>query len=125
MPSLDSDHELDGHAADVIQAGKLTEISLHFPSDLPASIRCTIWPIVTELESDLHLTCMHSALSDVRHQLHLCLCLNRFKVKNVKGQRPNTCARVTQTAVDANIQATADCYIRHCEASLSLVGAGD
>ncbi|KAI0028232.1 hypothetical protein K488DRAFT_59094, partial [Vararia minispora EC-137] len=82
-------------------------------------------PIVSELESDLRLTCMHSALSDIRHQLRLRSCLNRFKVKNVKGQRPNTRARVMQMAVDANVQAATNRYIRHREAYLSLVGAGD
>ncbi|KZV65957.1 hypothetical protein PENSPDRAFT_563397, partial [Peniophora sp. CONT] len=68
---------------------------------------------------------MEDELEDLLHQLRLRGCLNRFKLKNITGQRANTRARTAQDAVDANVKTAAHAYRRHRAAYMALVGPDD
>lgn len=73
----------------------------------------------------LHWACMDDELDNLMHQSRLRGCLNRFKIRNISGQRGNTRARTAQDAVDANVKAAAAAYRRHRSAYFALVGPGD
>lgn len=72
----------------------------------------------------LDWACMDDELENLMHQLKLRGCLNRFKIRNIKGQRANS-ARTAQDAVDANVQEAASAYRRHRSAYFALVGPGN
>ena len=68
---------------------------------------------------------MSDELDNLRHQLRLRGCLNRFKLANITGQNNNTRAREAQDDVDGYVKRAARAYRRHREAYLVLVGKGE
>ncbi|KAI0060333.1 hypothetical protein BV25DRAFT_1783282, partial [Artomyces pyxidatus] len=100
-------------------------IKLYFPSDFPTDERHEFCePTLSTMESKLRYAAMSEALDDLRHQLRFRTYMNNWKIKNVKGQRPNTRARGTQTSIEVCIKRAVETYRLHRKAYFSLVGDG-
>ncbi|KAL6302867.1 hypothetical protein BKA93DRAFT_818322 [Sparassis latifolia] len=93
-------------------------IELTMPSSLPADLRARICvPGLAEMEDELWFAEATEALDDVRRQLRTRTVYNHSKIKNVKGQRLNTCTRAVQSGVDGCIHA-ATLHYRHSRSAL-------
>lgn len=101
-------------------------VFLHMPSGLSPAERATSCSnSLCEIEAELRYAHASDALDDLRHHLRLRTFTNKFKVKNVTGQRPNTRARTLQKQIDTKVRAGAAKYRRSRLAYLNLVGPGD
>lgn len=104
------------------------------PEDVPLLLPSSIGPDVRErtcsaalfdIESQLRLAQTSDALEDLRYNLRLRSFTNRFKIKNITGQRPNTQARDIQKQIDDKVRVAAAKYGRARQAYLNLAGPGD
>ncbi|VDB86126.1 unnamed protein product [Peniophora sp. CBMAI 1063] len=100
-------------------------VKLYMPSAPPGGDESMVPPAARIMEAKLRWASMADELDNLRHQLRLKGCLNKFKLANVTGQRGNTRARAAQDAVDARVRRAADAYRRHRAAYVSLIGEGD
>lgn len=104
------------------QRGVALAVKLNLPSDTPHGIIPS--PDLASLEADLRWAAMTGSLDDLRNQLRLRGCLNKFKLANITGQRKNTRARTAQDTIDANVKRLAKAYTRHRDAYEALKGPG-
>lgn len=65
------------------------------------------------------------ALEELRRHLRTRTCTNRFKIKNVTGQRANTRARTLQNGIDKRVKVSAAKYRCARDAHFGLVGPGE
>ncbi|KAI0038809.1 hypothetical protein FA95DRAFT_1505012 [Auriscalpium vulgare] len=100
-------------------------IKLYLPSDFTAAQREELClPALIATEAKLRHAGMSDALEDVRHQLRFRTYVNTWKVKNVRGQRPNTRARDMQARIEDSVKRAAETYRRHRAAYQGLSGNG-
>ncbi|VDC07778.1 unnamed protein product [Peniophora sp. CBMAI 1063] len=99
-------------------------VNLYMPSGPPDGDQALVSAAARAVEAKLRWASMVDELDNLRHQLRLKGCLNKFKIANITGQRANTRARTAQAAVDANVQRDADAYRRHRSAYLAIMGRG-
>lgn len=64
------------------------------------------------------------SLKDLRGLLRTRTYVNRFKIKNITGQKDNTRARDKQSTIDASVKSSELCYRRARSAVLVLRGTG-
>ncbi|KAI0055821.1 hypothetical protein BV25DRAFT_1921506 [Artomyces pyxidatus] len=101
-------------------------IKLHLPSDLTIEERGEFCNAeLVEVECRLRKAAMGEALDDVRHQLRFRTYMNKWKIRNVKGQRPNTRARATQARIEDSVKRAVETYRLNRKAYYSLLGEGD
>ncbi|KAI0038301.1 hypothetical protein FA95DRAFT_1505875 [Auriscalpium vulgare] len=101
-------------------------IKLYLPSDFTAAQRDELCsPTIVSMESKLRYAGMCDALEDVRHQLRFRTYVNTWKIKNVRGQRPNTRARDMQARIEDSVKRAAEAYRKHRAAYQGLSGDGD
>jgi len=101
-------------------------LTLFMPSDVDGSIchRVCVDGLIN-IETRIRRADASDALEELRRQLRTCTFLNRWKVNNVTGQRPNTRARGLQHANDLRVHAAKMRYRRSRECLLALLGSGD
>ncbi|VDB85046.1 unnamed protein product [Peniophora sp. CBMAI 1063] len=99
-------------------------VKLYMPSDPPEKDVSLSSTEARAMEARLRWTSMVDELDNLRHQLRLKGCLNKFKLSNITGQRNNTRAREAQDSVDVNVKKAANAYRRHRLAYMALVGTG-
>ncbi|KAI0061558.1 hypothetical protein BV25DRAFT_1916905 [Artomyces pyxidatus] len=98
---------------------------LYLPSDFNADEKeefCT--PALIDMESKLRYAAMGETLDEVRHQLRFRTYMNKWKIRNVKGQRPNTRARAAQAKIEDGVKRAVEAYRLHRKLYHSLVGDG-
>lgn len=102
------------------------EISLHLPSSVAVVSRDRIaLPQLFEAEAELRYAQAWDALDELRRHLRTRTCTNRFKIKNITGQRANTRARTMQKGIDDRVKLAAAKYRHAREAYLALKGPGE
>lgn len=101
-------------------------VYLHLPSSIPQAERVSVAPhAVYEAEAEIRFCQATDALDELRRHLRTRTCTQRFKLKNITGQRASTRARTLQKGIDARVKLAAAKYRCAREAYLSLVGPGD
>jgi len=98
---------------------------LFMPSELSTATRrrvCT--PDLGDIEDRLHFAEAHEALDQLRHHLRNRTFTNKFKVKNVTGQKHNTRAREVQHRIDDKVKTSQVQYCRVRAALMNLRGPG-
>lgn len=80
---------------------------------------------IAEVENRLRYAEAFESLEELRRQLRCRTYMNRFKVKNVTGQKDNTRARDKQSTIDAAVKTAELRYNRARKAVLALRGPGD
>ncbi|VDC00600.1 unnamed protein product [Peniophora sp. CBMAI 1063] len=121
MPAVYAALTLDERDPDCQEA--LT-VKLYLPSDSSDQDSSLGTAVARTMEAKLRWAGMADELHNLRHQLRLKGCINKFKLANITGQRDNTRAREAQDGVYDNIQKAANAYRRHRKAYLTLVGPG-
>lgn len=102
------------------------EVPLFMPSSIDVQSRTTTCSAsVFDIETQLRLAQTSDSLEDLRYHLRLRNYTNRFKIKNVTGQRPNTQARNLQKHIDDKVRASAIKYRGARAAYLKLKGPGE
>lgn len=102
------------------------EVPLFMPSSIASASRATTCSdSLFDIETQLRLAQTSDSLEDLRYHLRLRNYTNRFKIKNITGQRPNTQARDLQKQIDDKVRASAIKYRRARAAYLNLKGLGD
>ncbi|KAI0055067.1 hypothetical protein BV25DRAFT_1768888, partial [Artomyces pyxidatus] len=81
-------------------------------------------PDLVDMESRLRKAAMGDALDNVRHQLRFRTYMNKWKIRNVKGQRPNTRARATQAKIEDAVKQAVETYRLNRKAYGALVPEG-
>ncbi|KAI0056878.1 hypothetical protein BV25DRAFT_1920621 [Artomyces pyxidatus] len=117
---MDSDESASGH-----ETQRPEHIKLYLPSDFPTADRhehCE--PSMSAMEAKLRHAAMAQALNDLRYQLRFRTYMNKWKIKNIKGQRPNTRARSAQANIEGSVKRAAETYRLNYKAYKSLVGDG-
>ncbi|VDC02631.1 unnamed protein product [Peniophora sp. CBMAI 1063] len=104
--------------------GAALTVNLYLPSTPPEKDESLTSPAARMMEAEVRWASMADELDNLRDQLRLKGCLNRFKIANITGQRGNTRAREAQDAVYENVQRAANAYRRHHDAYFKLVGPG-
>ncbi|VDB95702.1 unnamed protein product [Peniophora sp. CBMAI 1063] len=99
-------------------------VNLYLPSNFANQDETTVPAAVRSLEIQLRWAAMADELDNLRQQLRLKGCLNKFKLAQITGQHNNTRARETQDIVLDNVEKAAKAYRRHREAYLALMGKG-
>lgn len=100
-------------------------VPLFLPSVIPASHQNTVCPSsLIELESELRYAQLCDSLEDLRAQLRLRGFTNKYKIKNVTGQRVNTSTQTLLNQISDKIRANADRYRRAWTAYESINGPG-
>lgn len=117
---LDPNESGTGHTTNRPELIKLYLPSHFSPDDRPG--HCD--PMLVTKEARLRLGALSEALDDVRHQLRFRTYMNKWKIKNVKGQRPNTRARSVQDRIEGSVKRAAETYRLHYKAYFQLVGEG-
>ncbi|KAF7968492.1 hypothetical protein HWV62_30451 [Athelia sp. TMB] len=100
-------------------------VRLFMPSELGDQSRArACFAGVADVECRIREASLSDTLEQLRRHLRARSHVNRWKVQNVKGQRPNTRARAVQHRVDVKVHAAKMRY-RHCRrAYLALAGPG-
>lgn len=126
MPSLAA--HLDAGALEISQTDWETceQLSLFLPSSLPLTTRSQVCSEnLISTETDLRLAHLSEALDSLRLHLRTRVFANKFKIKNVTGQRSNTRSRQWQKTIDKKVLASKRRY-RFARAALyNLRGSGD
>jgi hypothetical protein len=129
MPGLDP--QLLGHLLRSASHNPLSPVHvedsiLFMPSDLPDDLRrqhCA--PGLASVEDRLRYAEAYQSLDHLRHHLRNRTFTNKFKVKNVTGQKNNTRSRESQHRIDDKVKASQLQYCRARQAVLVLRGPGD
>lgn len=122
MPGLVVNEENAIQATDNIP---LDQIPLHLPFSVPLADRAqTCSPSLFVVEADLRYGQASDALEELRRHLRTRTNTNRFKIKNVTGQRANTRARTLQNSIDKRVKISAAKYRWARDAYIALVGLG-
>lgn len=127
MPGLDV--QALAHASRSSASNKSVHIEdgkLFMPSELSESQRrlyCTAE--LSSIEQSLRYAEASDSLNNLRRQLRTRTFTNRFKRKNVTGQKNNTRSREKQGAIDDGIKASQLQYGRARQALLALRGPGE
>jgi hypothetical protein len=98
---------------------------LFMPSELSTITRrrvCT--PGLGDIEDRLRFAEAHDALDQLRHHLRNRTFTNKFKIKNVTGQKRNTRAREVQHRIDDRVKTSQAQYSRARTALKNLRGPG-
>ncbi|KAJ7507619.1 hypothetical protein B0H11DRAFT_1902704 [Mycena galericulata] len=105
---------------------EVESVKLYLPSALSSerARENACAPRVAGIEARLRLVEATDALEELRRGLRMRTVTNRFKVKNVTGQRGNTRAQGIQHQVDVRIHAAKLRYRYSREAYARLVGSG-
>jgi hypothetical protein len=96
------------------------------PSDLPDAQRhqyCA--PGLAAVEDRLRYAEAYESLDHLRHHLRTRTFANKFKIKNVTGQKNNTRSRETQNHIDDKVKSSQLQYCRARNALLVLRGPGE
>lgn len=102
------------------------EAPLFLPSSTTLRSRTTTCAAsLYDIETEIRLAQTNDALEELRYHLRLRNYTNKFKIKNVTGQRPNTQARDIQKQIDDKVRSSAIRYRRARAAHLALAGPGD
>jgi hypothetical protein len=104
----------------------VSQILLHLPSSIPEADRERVAPSATyTAEADLRYGQAMDALNELRRQLRTRTCTNRFRIKNITGQRASTQARTMQKGIDGRVKLAAAKYRSAHAAHLALIGPGE
>lgn len=118
---FDSDESTSSHTTKTPES-----IKLYLPSDLDIDDReAACSPALLDMETKLRFGGMSESLDELRHQLRFRTHMNKFKIKNITGQRPNTRARGIQARIEEAIKRAVETYRQHRAAYLRLVGPGE
>ncbi|KAF7971009.1 hypothetical protein HWV62_22275 [Athelia sp. TMB] len=100
-------------------------VRLFMPSELNDHNRArACLPGLVDVECQLRKALLSDTLQQLRRHLRTRSHVNKWKIKNVRGQRPNTRARALQHRVDVKVHSAKMRY-RHCRrAYLALAGHG-
>lgn len=99
---------------------------LFLPSSVSPADRIIVCePSLVELEVELRYAQLCDSLEGLRNQLRLRSFTNKYKLKNVTGQRHNTSTQILLAQIGDKVRACANRYRRARTAYLELVGAGD
>lgn len=126
MPGVDAQvlaHEARSSSTAAIH---IEDAKLFLPSELNAIQReeyCREGIVASE--NRLRYAEAFESLEELRRLLRTRTYLNRFKVKNVTGQKDNTRARDKQSTLDASVKTAELRYNRARQALLVLRGSGD
>lgn len=104
----------------------IEDAKLFMPSELDATQRdeyCREG--VVDTENRLRYAEAFESLEDLRRHLRTRTYMNRFKIKNVTGQKDNTRARDKQSTIDASVKSSELRYRRARKAVRTLRGPGD
>lgn len=125
------DAYMPGLVNESIATESTTTVPIHLiPLQLPSSIlptdrSQTCPPDLFVVEADLRFGQAHDALEELRRHLRTRTSTNRFKIKNVTGQRANTRAWTLQKSIDKQVKISAAKYRCARAAYMTLVGPGD
>lgn len=98
---------------------------LFMPSELSATTRrCVCTPGLGDIEDRLRFAKAHDALDRLRHHLRNRTFTNKFKIKNVTGQKRNTRACKVQHRIDDRVKISQVQYTRARTALTKLRGPG-
>lgn len=101
------------------------DIPLFMPSDLAAAVRSLICDAkLIAVEDELREAQTSESLDDLRRALRARTFANKFKIKNVTGQRANTRAHEWQKTIDNQALTSKYRYRRARKALLALRGHG-
>lgn len=115
----------EGLAIETAAEIPIHSIPLQLPSSvLPADRARTCQAYLFAVEADLRYGQAHDALEEVRRHLRTRTSTNRFKIKNITGQRANTRARTLQKSIDKRIKISTAKYRCARAAHLALIGPG-
>jgi len=107
MPGL----MLNEEQSDYGSSTAVNEIPLHLPSSVATVDQMqTALPELFEAKADLQYGQAWDALDELRRHLRTRTCTNRFKIKNITGQRANTRARTMQKGIDVRVKLAAAKY---------------
>lgn len=126
MPGVEAQvlsHNARSSSTDAVH---IEDAKLFMPSELNALQReeyCQEG--IVSSETRLRQAEAFDSLNDLRRQLRTRTYMNRFKVKNVTGQKDNTRARDKQSTLDASVKSSQLRYNRARQALLVLQGPGD
>lgn len=126
MPNLAA--HLDDGALDTTTANWETceRMPLYLPSSLEPAMRTQVCSEqLTFAESELRLAHVSEALDSLRLHLRTRVFANKFKIKNMMGQRSNTRTRQWQKTIDKKVIASKRRYRFSRAALYSLRGNGD
>lgn len=129
MPGVDAQvlaHEARLSSKSPTTSVHIEDAVLFMPSEL-ATIPRAEYCIegLPEIENRLRYAEAFESLEELRRQLRCRTYMNRFKVKNVTGQKDNTRARDKQSTIDAAVKVAELRYNRARKALLALRGPGD
>jgi hypothetical protein len=100
------------------------EQSLFLTSELSVDQRAACVQNLLTLEERLRDAQLYNALDKLRIQLHIKSRMLTFKERNVRHQRPNTCAQRQLEVNESKIKVFAEKYRAAWRAKLSLAGEG-
>lgn len=126
MPGL---HQFvpDGALDPDVEAWQTCEqIPLYLPSSLDSDTRAAVCDgNLVDTEDKLRFAQLGESLDDLRQHLRSRIFANKFKIKNITGQRANTRARQWQKTIDKRIIGAKWTYRRARAAVLGLKGRGE
>lgn len=126
MPGVDAQVLAHEARSSSLAPVHIEDAKLFLPSELNSIQReeyCLDGIVATEAR--LRHAEAFDSLEDLRRHLRTRTYMNRFKVKNVTGQKDNTRARDKQNTIDASVKASQLRYNRARSALLVLRGTGD
>lgn len=129
MPGVDAQvlaHEARLSSKSPATAVHVEDATLFMPSELTNRQRdeyCVEG--LAEIENRLRYAEAFESLEELRRHLRCRTYMNRFKVKNITGQKDNTRARDKQSTIDAAVKAAELRYNRARTSLLTLRGPGD
>lgn len=126
MPSL-AEH-LDDGALDIntVDWEKCEQLPMYLPSSLTSELRTqTCSEQLISTESELRVAHLSEALDSLRLHLRSRVFANKFKIKNVTGQRSNTRSRQWQKTIDKKVLASKRRYRCSRTALYNLRGNGE
>ncbi|KAF7791816.1 hypothetical protein EIP86_002840 [Pleurotus ostreatoroseus] len=102
------------------------QVPLYLPSyfEDPAARATACDPKIASMEEVIREADAYESLDKLRRRLHARVFANKFKIKNVTGQRANTKARSWQKTIDQQIIESKHRYRRSRMALLALRGPG-
>lgn len=99
---------------------------LYFASELSMTQRARACAVgISEAEEEVRLADVSEALEALRRHLRTRTFLNKWRIKNISGQRPSTRARALQDRVDVKVHAAKMRYRHSRMAYLALHGPGE
>lgn len=102
------------------------DVILHLPSQLPPDARAKVCDQrLSSAKDQLREAEACEALEDLRRHLRSWMFANKFKIKNITGQKANTRARMWQKTIDNRAVACKHRYRRARTSLLALRGPGD